>query len=88
MVCFAIPFANRSKTPRLRVWPVSCTTTPPSDYLQVDWWDRDEGQLPNPEIQYPQLDRAAAFACTASACSMPVFNSAEIEQAVRAALAP
>jgi uncharacterized protein len=60
----------------------------PSDYLQVDWWDPAEGRLPNPEISYPQLDRAAAFACTASACSMPVFNSAEIEPAVRAALAP
>ncbi len=60
----------------------------PSDYLQIDWWDRDEGPLPNREIQYPQLDRAAAFACTASACSMPVFNSAEIEPAVRTALAP
>jgi hypothetical protein len=60
----------------------------PSDYLQIDWWDRDEGQLPNPEIHYPQLDRAAAFACTASACSMPVFTSSEIEPAVRAALAP
>src|ERR1700677_4071217 len=60
----------------------------PSDYLQIDWWDRAEGRLPNPEINYPQLDRAAAFACTASACSMPVFNSVEIEPAVRAALAP
>ena len=60
----------------------------PSDYLQVDWWDRDEGRLPNPEIQYPQLDRAAAFACTASACSMPVYDAAQIETAVRSALAP
>jgi uncharacterized protein len=60
----------------------------PSDYLQVDWWDRDEGRLPNPEIQYPQLDRAAAFACTASACSMPVYDAAAIETAVRSALAP
>jgi uncharacterized protein len=60
----------------------------PADYLQIDWWDREEGPLPNPEIQYPPLDRAAAFACTASACSMPVFASAEIERAVRAALAP
>jgi len=60
----------------------------PSDYLQIDWWDRDEGQLPNPEINYPQLDRAAAFACSANACSMPVFNSGEIEAAVRATLAP
>ena len=60
----------------------------PSDYLQIDWWDPAEGRLPNPEISYPQLDRAAAFACTASACSMPVFDSAEIEPAVRASLAP
>jgi uncharacterized protein len=60
----------------------------PPDYLQIDWWDKDEGPLPNPEIHYPPLDRAAAFACTASACSMPVFRSDEIEGAVRAALAP
>jgi hypothetical protein len=60
----------------------------PSDYFQIDWWDRDEGPLPNPEVQYPPLDRAAAFACTASACSMPVFDAAGIETAVRAALAP
>ena len=60
----------------------------PSDYLQIDWWDRDEGPLPNPELQYPPLDRAAAFACTASACSMPVFDAAGIETAVRAALVP
>jgi uncharacterized protein len=60
----------------------------PSDYLQIDWWDRDEGRLPNPEIQYPQLDRAAAFACSASACSMPVYDAGDIEKAVRSALAP
>jgi uncharacterized protein len=60
----------------------------PSDYLQIDWWDRDEGGLPNPQIQYPQLDRAAAFACSASACSMPVYDAAGIERAVRSALAP
>ena len=60
----------------------------PSDYLQIDWWDRDEGRLPNPEIQYPQLDQAAAFACSASACSMPVYVAGDIEKAVRSALAP
>jgi uncharacterized protein YyaL (SSP411 family) len=60
----------------------------PSDNLQIDWWDPDEGRLPNPEIQYPQLNRAAAFACTANACSMPVYEAAGIEPAVRSALAP
>jgi uncharacterized protein len=60
----------------------------PSDYLQIDWWDPDEGRLPNPQIQYPPLERAAAFACSAAACSMPVYDAAGIETAVRAALAP
>lgn len=58
----------------------------PTDYLQVDWWDRREGKLPDPEITYPDLKRAAAFACTANACSTPVFEPAEIEARVRSVL--
>lgn len=58
----------------------------PADYLQVDWWDRSEGPLPNPEIQYPQLKRAAAFACTQSTCSNPVYDPGSIAPTVTAAL--
>jgi hypothetical protein len=58
----------------------------PAGYLQVDWWDRAEGPLPNPEIQYPQLERAAAFACTQSSCSTPVFDAKSIAPTVSAAL--
>jgi uncharacterized protein len=58
----------------------------PADYLQVDWWDRAEGPLPNPEIRYPVLARAAAFACTQNSCSTPVFEPASIAQTVTAAL--
>ena len=60
----------------------------PAEYLQVDWWDPNEGPALNPEIRYPQLDQAAAFACTGSSCSMPVFDAGQIEPAVRAALTP
>jgi uncharacterized protein YyaL (SSP411 family) len=60
----------------------------PADYLQVDWWDRSEGPLPNPEIQYPQLKRAAAFACTQNTCSTPVYEAADIPRTVNAALYP
>jgi uncharacterized protein YyaL (SSP411 family) len=60
----------------------------PADYMQVDWWDRSEGPLPNPEIQYPQLKRAAAFACTQNTCSTPVYAAADIVQTVNAALYP
>ena len=55
-------------------------------YLQVDWWDKSEGPLPNPEITYPQLKRAAAFACTQSTCSNPVYEPDAIAATVTAAL--
>jgi uncharacterized protein len=58
----------------------------PAHYLQIDWWDRTEGPLPNPEVQYPQLARAAAFACTGSTCSTPVFDPADLGRTVTAAL--
>jgi uncharacterized protein YyaL (SSP411 family) len=58
----------------------------PAGYLQVDWWDRAEGPLPNPEIQYPTLPRAAAFACTQGTCSNPVFEPQSITATVNAAL--
>jgi len=58
----------------------------PDDYLQVDWWDRRDGKLPNPAITYPVLNRAAAFACTADTCSTPVFDASELAARVRAIL--
>jgi uncharacterized protein YyaL (SSP411 family) len=58
----------------------------PTDYLQVDWWDRSEGKLPDPTITYPDLKRPAAFACTANACSTPVFVASEIQDRVRSVL--
>jgi uncharacterized protein len=60
----------------------------PTNYLQVDWWDKNEGPLPNPEVSYPQLQRAAAFACSGSSCSTPVFDAASVRRAVTAALTP
>lgn len=51
----------------------------PSGYLRVEWWDTAEGLLPNPDVQYPQLSRPAAFLCTANSCSPPIFNSAGLE---------
>jgi uncharacterized protein YyaL (SSP411 family) len=41
---------------------------------RLDWWDTREGPLPNPDVQYPELDEPAAFACTNRICSLPVFE--------------
>jgi len=58
----------------------------PTDYLQVDWWDRREGPLPDPSISYPNLKRPAAFACTANACSTPVYEGSQIQERVHSIL--
>jgi len=50
----------------------------PGSYLRLDWWDRSEGPLANADIVYPELPRAAAFVCSNNACSIPLYDSAEI----------
>jgi len=54
----------------------------PVDYLRVDWWDKSEGRLMNDDIQYPELDKSAAFACTADSCSLPIFETDKLHAAV------
>jgi uncharacterized protein YyaL (SSP411 family) len=47
-------------------------------YRRIEWWDRREGNMPNPDVRYPQLSRAAAFICTDSTCSLPIFDATKI----------
>jgi hypothetical protein len=50
----------------------------PQGYKRVEWWDRAEGLMPNPDVQYPQLPRAAAYVCTQNRCSLPAFTGEEL----------
>ena len=59
----------------------------PALYKRIDWWDKREGPLPNPDVQYPELDEPAAFACTDRICSQPVFEPAELGKTVTRMLA-
>ena len=54
----------------------------PSNYKQVEWYDKAEGQLPGARVEYPSLERAAAFACASSRCSRPIFDPATIQHTV------
>lgn len=54
----------------------------PAGDLRIDWWDRREGALPNADVKYPQFRRAAAFGCTGSACSSPVFEAGKLRATV------
>lgn len=51
-------------------------------YRRVEWWDKREGNMPNPDVRYPQLSRAAAFICTDSTCSLPIFDASKVRAEV------
>jgi uncharacterized protein len=44
-------------------------------YHRIEWWDSSEGLLPNADVEYPELDRAAAFFCSEKSCSPPFFSA-------------
>lgn len=46
----------------------------PSSYKRIEWWDRRAGPLPNPDVQYPELPKTAAFVCAEKVCSLPAFT--------------
>lgn len=50
----------------------------PAVYARREWWDRQEGPMPNPDVQYPQLPKAAAFVCANKRCSLPIFGGEEL----------
>jgi len=54
----------------------------PAINKRLDWWDKREGALPNPDVTYPDLEQAAAFACSNSLCSLPAFSAIELTQTV------
>ncbi len=37
-----------------------------------------EGTLPNPDVEYPELKRAAAFVCTERSCSSPIVSAGQL----------
>ena len=57
-------------------------------YRRIEWWDRREGNMPNPDVRYPQLSRPAAFICTDSTCSLPIFDAAKVTTEIAALGAP
>ncbi len=45
----------------------------PATYKRVEWLDETEGPLRNADVEYPRIDKAAAFLCTDRSCSAPIF---------------
>jgi uncharacterized protein YyaL (SSP411 family) len=46
---------------------------------RAEWWDKREGKLANPDVDYPDFPNGpAAFACTSTFCSYPVTEPGQI----------
>jgi uncharacterized protein YyaL (SSP411 family) len=58
----------------------------PASYKRLEWWDTREGILPNADVQYPAVKRAAAYLCTERTCSAPIFSADQIAGKVRRVL--
>jgi len=58
----------------------------PANYKRLEWWDAREGKLPNPDVQYPAVQRPAAYLCTERTCSAPIFSADDIAVKVRKVL--
>lgn len=58
----------------------------PELYKRLEWWDTREGKLPNRDVQYPTVQRAAAYVCTERTCSAPIFSAPEVAVKVRRVL--
>ena len=54
----------------------------PEGYRRVEWWDRKEGKLPNPDVAYPKFAWPVAFVCTDKICSSPIVEPDEIAPTV------
>jgi uncharacterized protein len=54
----------------------------PSSYKRLEWWDRKDGALPNPDVQFPELQTPAAFVCTNTTCSSPIFKPEDLPRRV------
>ena len=59
----------------------------PQWYKRIDWWDRREGDLPNPDVSYPPTKRAAAFVCTENRCSLPMYKAEQIAEFLKSSRA-
>lgn len=53
-------------------------------YKRVEWWDVNEGELPNHDVSYPQLAAPAGFICQQQRCSVPSFNEKSYQQSITA----
>jgi uncharacterized protein len=77
-----ITVVGRKEDPRARQL-FAAAIRQPRTYQRIEWLDNREGPLPNTDVEYPTLTKAAAFFCTDQACSAPVFAADDLTARLR-----
>jgi len=54
----------------------------PLIYKRIDWLDKSEGNLPNLDVDFPDLGKAAAFLCAGNRCSSPAYRPEDLEKLI------
>jgi uncharacterized protein YyaL (SSP411 family) len=54
----------------------------PTYFKRVDWWDKSEGPMVNPDVVYPSRKTAAAYICTNNRCSLPIEDPTLIRERI------
>ncbi len=54
----------------------------PVVYRQLEWLDRGEKDAPKIDVQFPELKEAAAYVCSATACSPPISDARQFSERV------
>ena len=57
--------------------------TSPLYYSRIEWFDSNEGRLLNHDVEYPNLEKPAAFTCKDSVCSMPIYKAKDLRDKVK-----
>lgn len=76
-VPFHITIVGAKKDPQAKSLFLTALRSP-SVYRRIEWYDRTEGNLPNMDVEYPELPKAAAFSCGNGTCSTPAYDSAAL----------
>lgn len=74
---FHVTVVGGKDDPRAKVLFATALKSP-AVYRRIEWFDKREGNLPNMDVEYPELGKAAAFLCGNGTCSLPAFDSAAL----------
>jgi len=58
----------------------SAALSRPETYRRLEWWDKREGPMPNPDVTYPEMPKACAFVCRDGSCSAPIYLPGKLAQ--------